>query len=257
MCARGAAGTLWRHMLDREWISLTDADEPHERYLFDVSFLSSSYACIYGQGCPGTEGVPGDDRGCCRFGAHFVDDEDRDRAVEMVEVLGPEYMQHHAVAAKKGIVVTDDDGGERTRKVDGACIFLNRTGWSRGAGCALHHYAVDRGEHFVNYKPEVCWLVPLRREIETDIADDGEERVTTTITSYDRGAWGEGGSDFDWWCTTDDDSAYQGNEPVWKSMRRELEEMTSPKVYAELAAYMRGRAGRGRGRRFLPLMPPR
>ena len=37
-------------MLDREWVSLTDPDEPHERYLFDVSFLTSSYSCIYGQG---------------------------------------------------------------------------------------------------------------------------------------------------------------------------------------------------------------
>ena len=177
-------------MLDREWVSLTDPDEPHDRYVFDVSFLTSTYACIYGQGCPGTEGVPDDDRGCCRFGAHFVDDTDRDRTVEMVEVLGPEYLQHHDVAVRKGVVVAEEDGAERTRRVDGTCIFLNRTGWHRGAGCALHQYAMDRDEHFIAWKPEVCWLVPLRREIVTDVADDGEERVTTTITSYDRGAWG-------------------------------------------------------------------
>ncbi|WP_341252815.1 hypothetical protein [Euzebya pacifica] len=240
-------------MLDREWVSLTDPDEPHERYLFDVSFLTSNYSCIYGQGCPGTDGVPGDDRGCCRFGAHFVDDEDRDRTIEMVDVLGPEYMQHYDRAVKKGIVATESDGAERTRKVDGACIFLNRTGWHRGAGCALHHYAMDRDAHFVDYKPEVCWLVPLRREIVTDVADDGEERVTTTITSYDRGAWGEGGSDFDWWCTTDDDRAYGGSTPVYESMKRELTVMTSPKVYAELKAYLDDR--RPKGRRPLPLLP--
>lgn len=241
-------------MLDREWVSISDPDEPHERYLFDISFLTSDYTCIYGNGCPGTEGVADDDRGCCRFGAHFVDEEDRDRTVEMVEVLGPEYLQQHAEARRRGVVATEADGAQRTRLVKGACIFLNRTGWSRGAGCALHQYAVDRGEHFVNYKPEVCWLVPLRREIQTDVADDGEERVTTTITSYDRGAWGEGGSDFDWWCTTDDDRAYVGQRPVFESMREELVEMTSPKVYAELAAYLRQR--QPRGRRPLPLMPP-
>ena len=245
-------------MLDREWVSLTDPDEPHERYVFDVSFLTSRYGCIYGQGCPGTEGVEGDDRGCCRFGAHFVDDHDRDRTVEMVDVLGPEYMQHHGKAVRKGVVVTEEDGAQRTRMTEGACIFLNRAGWSRGAGCALHQYAVDRGEHHMSYKPEVCWLVPLRREIVTDVADDGEERVTTTITSYDRGAWGEGGADFDWWCTTDDDLAYGAAQPVYQSMRRELTEMSSPGVYAELADYLDAyvRGGRTTRRRPLPLMPP-
>jgi hypothetical protein len=110
----------------------------------------------------------------------------------------------------------------------------------------------------MSYKPEVCWLVPLRREIVTDVADDGEERVTTTITSYDRGAWGEGGADFDWWCTTDDDRAYGGHEPVYRSMRRELTEMSSPAVYAELARYLDAYvSGRGARRRPLPLMPPR
>ena len=241
-------------MLDREWVSLLDPEEPHDRYLFDVSFLTSTYACIYGRGCPGTEGVEDDDRGCCRFGAHFVDDDDRDRTVEMVDVLGPEYLQHHAKAVRKGVVVAEEDGSERTRTVDGACIFLNRAGWHRGAGCALHQYAEDRGAHHVDYKPEVCWLVPLRREVETDVDDDGEERVTTTITSYDRGAWGEGGSDFDWWCTTDDDRAYQGSTPVYESMRAELTEMTSPAVYAELVRYLESRPVR---RRLLPLMPPR
>ncbi|WP_370324098.1 hypothetical protein [Euzebya sp.] len=240
-------------MLDREWVSLTDPEEPHDRYLFDVSFLTSSYSCIYGQGCPGTAGIEGDDRGCCRFGAHFVDDEDRDRTIEMVDVLGPEYMQRHALASRRGIIATESDGSERTRMVEGACIFLNRTGWTRGPGCALHQYAVDRGEHPVDYKPEVCWLVPLRREIETDVADDGEERVTTVVTSYDRGAWGPGGSDFAWWCTTDDDRAYGGTEPVYRSMRRELTEMTTPAVYAELVRYLEGRMT---SRRLLPLMPP-
>jgi hypothetical protein len=245
-------------MLDREWVSVTDPDEPHERYVFDVSFLVSTYGCIYGQGCPGTEGVEGDDRGCCRFGAHFVDDADRDRTLEMVDVLGPEYLQRHRSAARKGVLETDEDGAQRTRMVDGACIFLNRADWHRGAGCALHQYAVDRGEHHMTYKPEVCWLVPLRREIVVDTADDGEERVTTTITSYDRGAWGPGGADFDWWCTTDDDLAYGGEAMVYRSMRQELTAMSSPAVYAELARYLDSRLGLAKGgRRPLPLMPPR
>lgn len=241
-------------MLDREWVSLTDPDQPHDRYLFDVSFLTSNYACIYGKGCPGSVGVPEDDRGCCRLGAHFVDDDDRGQTVAMVDVLGEEYLQNYGLARRKGVVARDGDGSQRTRVTNGACIFLNRTGWKRGAGCALHQYAIDRGEHVVDYKPEVCWLIPLRREVQTDWADDGQERVTTTITSYDRGAWGDGGVDFEWWCTTDDDQAYQGSSPVYVSMKRELITMTSRSVYAELVRYLDRR--RTTRRRPLPLMPP-
>jgi hypothetical protein len=244
-------------VLDREWVSVTDPDEPHERYVFDVTFLLSPYGCIYGAGCPGTAGVEDDDRGCCRVGAHFVDEDDRDRTAAMVEVLGPGHLQRYGLAARRGVVATEHDGAQRTRVVDGACIFLNRRGWHRGAGCALHQYAVDRGEHHMAYKPEVCWLVPLRREVAHDVADDGEPRVTTTITSYDRGAWGPGGADFDWWCTTDDDRAYRGDGAVYRSMREELTRMSTPAVYAELAAYLDGLVGlpRRTRRRPLPLMP--
>jgi hypothetical protein len=224
-------------MLDREWISITDPDEPHERYVFDVSFLLSSYECIYGQGCPGVAEEPDPVRACCRLGAHYVDEEDREKVEAMVDVLGPEYMQFHREAVRTGVTAKTADGGYRTRVKDSGCIFLNRGEWKRGPGCSLHQYAVDRGEHFMTYKPEVCWIVPLRREIVEGTADDGEPMVTTTITSYDRGAWGPGGADFGWWCT-DSPEAYVGEKPVYVSMRSELTAMSSPKVYDELTAYL-------------------
>ena len=49
-----------------------------------------------------------------------------------------------------------------TRVVDGACIFLNRPGFAGGAGCALHLAAVDAGESPIDWKPSVCWQLPIR-----------------------------------------------------------------------------------------------
>jgi hypothetical protein len=240
-------------MPDREWVSITNPDDPYDTYVFDVSFLLSSYTCIYGRGCPGIGDEPDPVRACCVLGAHYVDDDDRERVEAMVEVLGPEYMQFHADARRGGVTAREAPGELRTRIKDGACIFQNREGFPTGPGCALHHYAVDRGEHHMTYKPEVCWLVPLRREVAEDVADDGEAKWVTTISSYDRGAWGPGGADFGWWCT-ESPEAYVGVEPVYRSMAAELREMTSDAVYDELAAYLEDLQLRARRPMLLPLV---
>jgi hypothetical protein len=227
-------------MLQREWVSILDPDDPHDRYVFDVTFLLSAYECIYGRGCPGIGAGGGEQAttvGCCSLGAHYSDGEDRARVEAMVAVLGPEYLQFHADAARRGVTARMPDGEHRTRVRNGACIFLNREGWHRGAGCSLHQYAVDQGEHYMTYKPEVCWIVPLRREVTEDVADDGETLWVTTITSYDRGAWGPGGADFVWWCI-DEQAAYGGAEPVYRSMEAELRALSTDAVYDELAEYL-------------------
>ena len=236
-------------MLEREWVSLTNPEDPHDRYVFDVSFLLSPYTCIYGRGCPGIGNEPSPDLGCCALGAHYVDDEDRERVEAMVDVLGPALMQNYGNAKRSGVTARQPDGELRTRVRNGGCIFLNRSGWPTGAGCAMHHYAAGRGEHHMTYKPEVCWIVPLRREVAHGYADDGQEAWTTTITSYDRGSWGPGGSGFDWWCI-DSPSAYIAEEPVYVAMAQELRTMSSDAVYDELAAYLDDR--RSRARKPLP-----
>ena len=243
-------------MLEREWISVANPDDPYDTYLFDVSFLLSSYTCIYGRGCPGIGDEPDPVRACCVLGAHYVDAEDRERVEGMVDVLGPEYMQFYREAKRRGVTARSGPEEHRTRVSAGACIFCNRDGFATGPGCALHHYAVDRGEHHMTYKPEVCWLVPLRRQVAEDVADDGETKWVTTITSYDRGAWGPGGADFGWWCT-ESPEAYVGTEPVYRSMEAELREMTGDAVYEELAGYLDDRRARARTPSLLPLLPQR
>lgn len=243
-------------MLDREWVTVGDPDDDHRRYTFDVSFLLSSYTCIYGAGCPSV--FPESEEpvtGCCQHGAYLNEDDDADELRRLVdEELSPETMQHHETARQQGLLTEDEEGEVLTRVVDGACIFLNGTGFSAGEGCALHHLAERRGEHHMTHKPTVCWQVPLHRTIDEQVANDGGTLEVHTIAAFERGHWGEGGADFGWWCL-DDDTAFVGREPVYRSMEAELRAMVGDEIYEELAAYLDRRRRQRHRVRFLPVAP--
>ncbi len=217
----------------KEWVSFEDPDE-ERTWLFDVTFLTSPWTCIYGNGCQGvlTGPAPELEQGCCSYGAHFTGKKDA-RAVERAATqLTPELWQFHK-QGRKGVVITLDDGDLGTRLVKDACIFLNRPGFPGGAGCALHKLAEERGCSHVEYKPEVCWQLPLRREDET--SPDGH--VTSVVRQWDRRHWGGGGEEFHWWCT-EAPEAFTGHDPVYVSMRNELTAMAGEDVYRRLAAYL-------------------
>lgn len=242
-------------MLEREWVSIRDPEDDHLRYTFDVSFLLSSYTCIYGAGCPSVHpGQRDEEVGCCVHGAYLNEDDDADELLRLVaEELDPTRMQFHGKAVRKGALVEDDDGETKTRLVRDGCIFLNRADFDGPAGCALHHLAIERGEHHMTYKPVVCWQVPLHRTIEEHVANDGESLEEHTIAAFERGHWGAGGADFGWWCM-DDATAFVGAEPVYRSMERELREMVGDRVYEELATFLDGARGRPDTVRFLPIV---
>ncbi len=244
-------------MLEREWVSVRDPDNDYVRYTFDVSFLLSSYSCIFGQGCQGVH--PGEQDpaiGCCIHGAYLNEDDDEAELIRLVvEELDPSTMQFHKQAMKKGVLVEDEDGETHTRVHKGGCIFANRTGFEAGEGCALHHLAERQGEHHMTHKPVVCWQVPLHRTVEELVHNDGEAMEVHTIAAYERGHWGEGGSEFGWWCL-DDDVAFVGSNPVYRSMEAELREMVGDPVYEELATYLDDQRRRADSNRisFLPVV---
>ena len=143
-----------------------------------------------------------------------------------------------------------------TRLVDDACIFLNRPDFHAGAGCALHLGALQAGERPLDWKPTVCWQLPLRLEEE----DDGHGHRTATLREWKRRDWGDGGDQFAWWCT-DSPLAFVGGDPVYKSLKAELVEMIGPEVYKILVAQLERpvplphpvfRQGRKRGRSLPP-----
>jgi hypothetical protein len=227
----------------REWVSFDDPEEEGRQWQIDVTFLLSRWQCIFGNGCQGvlTEPAPELVHGCCSYGAHFSDKKDRDAVVRMARKLGDDEWQFARVGRKKGIyarVGKNDDGTTewRTRLVKDACVFLNRPGFAAGPGCALHQHAMRIGQHHSDWKPEVCWQVPLRRvDVEQD---DGS--VISTLTEFGREAWDEGGQDFAWWCT-EAPEAFTAAEPVYRSLDVELRKMLGKKLYKSVVAYLDGR----------------
>lgn len=242
-------------MLEREWVTITDPDDDHQRYTFDTSFLLSSYTCIYGAGCEGIEpGAQDPALGCCVHGAYLNEDDDHEVLRRcIVEDLDARVMQFYDSAVTGGVLTADDEGEVHTRLVDGGCIFANRTGFPAGAGCVLHHLAERRGEHSSTYKPTVCWQVPLHRTVEEQVANDGATLTVHTIAAYERGHWGEGGAAFGWWCL-DDEVAFVGRNPVYRSMATELRMMVGDEVYEELATYLDQRRLQTPRVSFLPVL---
>ncbi|BAN02342.1 hypothetical protein [Ilumatobacter coccineus] len=222
-----------------EWISFEDPDE-HRTWVFDATYLRSNYMCIYGCGCKGIldEPAPELQQGCCSYGAHFVDADDLKNVEAHAERVRPEHMQFFSKMAKKGFTKQgdlDSDGEPTiaTRLVDDACIFLNRPGFDGGVGCALHIAAVDAGERPLDWKPQVCWQVPLRLEH----SEDESGHVTSRLREWKRRDWGEGGDDFGWWCTEEPD-AFIGKEPLYISAKDDIIELVGAGIYATMAAQL-------------------
>lgn len=239
----------------RHWLEFADPDNPGDDeqgatqvFRCDLSWLTSSWSCIFGNGCAGIYTERPDD-GCCTLGAHFADKDDERRVGKAVKRLTAAQWQYKAAAAADGWTEKDDDGARKTRVVDGACVFLNRPGWSAGAGCALHLLALDEGVQPLEVKPDVCWQLPLRRSYRTVERPDGSTYLEVTLAEYDRRGWGAGGHDLDWYCTGNP-AAHVGREPVFRSLRAEITELIGAKAYDILAAHCEQVLG---SRRLLPL----
>jgi hypothetical protein len=242
---------------DRLWIEFPDPGgdgPPGTVYRCDLTWLTSSWTCVFGRGCRGIDVTRPHD-GCCTLGAHFTDGADERRVARAVRRLTPEQWQHRAQGRREGWRATDADGSRTTALVDGACVFLNRPGFAPatfadGAGCALHVLALAEGRPPHETKPDVCWQLPIRRSYRTVERPDGTTYLEVTIAEYDRRSWGAGGHDLDWYCTGSP-LAHVGAEPVFRSLRAELVELMGAEAYAALARHCEGAVA---ARRSLPVL---
>lgn len=200
--------------------------------MFDATFLMSPYRCIFNDGCKGVLEEDATDlgHGCCSFGAHFADKGDRARVRKLVKRLDSSQWQLRDVAAELGGAITrDEENAWVTRLHDGACILLNRPDFDRGPGCALHVAALDAAERPIDWKPEVCWQVPLRLEYHTDEVG----HTTHTLREWRRRDWGEGGAEFHWWCT-ESPEAFTAHEPLVTTCREDIVALVGQEVYERL-----------------------
>jgi hypothetical protein len=181
-----------------------------------------------------TEPAPELEHGCCTYGAHFTGRDDRERVQARIDELTSAEWQLADVADEQGGPIQQGNDGEWvTRTVDDACIMLNRPDHPGGAGCALHQAALARGERPLDWKPDVCWQLPLHLDDATD--DNGHQ--TFFLREWKRRDWGEGGFEFAWWCT-DDPLAFAADRPVWKSMRDEILELVGEEPYEQFVDYV-------------------
>ena len=228
-----------------EWLSFPDPKEDRT-WVFDVTFLLSSWECIFGRGCQGVLTGPSPEmvQGCCSYGAHFTGSKDVARVERAAALLHPDEWQFagkgHTSSGKLRVIKRAKDGEAMTRMAAGACIFLNRPDFAGGPGCALHAAAAKRGQRPMDWKPDVCWQVPLRREDETDASG----HVTSTVRQWDRRHWGAGGEEFHWWCT-EAPEAFNGAKPVYEAMGDELVGLVGRKVAALLIKELDRRRAEG------------
>ena len=78
----------------RAFVEFVDPADPDQVFKCDLTWLTSNYLCIFGQGCPGIY-AESPDTGCCTLGAHFSDKDDRLRVASYVGQLTPEQWQFH------------------------------------------------------------------------------------------------------------------------------------------------------------------
>jgi hypothetical protein len=144
----------------------------------------------------------------------------------------PERFQHHEAAHDGGVF--SDDTRLQTRIVDGACIFFNHPGFAGGSGCALHLEALALGESPIDWKPSVCWQLPIKVDWEPGEAG----REVATVRGWTRQDWGAEGETMAW-CCTEGDRAYVGDRPVVESLGAELEAIVGHEVFVELRRRMK------------------
>ena len=226
-----------------EWVSFIASDG--ETWLFDLSFFSSNWNCIYGSGCAGIEeevDIEGQ-RGCCSYGAHFVDDADLTRVMRVAEALPPHLWENHEIretledrspdSLTEALTTVDEDGERVTAVVDGACVFLNRPGFAAGAGCAIHLAAISAELEPLEWKPEVCWQLPIRVEHHLDDND----QATHLVRQWNRKDWGEAGNDLAWWCS-EAEEAFTGKQSVATYLGAEISALAGNDVADALITHV-------------------
>ena len=87
--------------LPRVWVEFTDPADANQRYRCDLTWLTSSWTCIFGAGCQGIYADRPDD-GCCTLGAHFTEKDDWKRVEQAVQELGEDEWQYYDVGTATG-----------------------------------------------------------------------------------------------------------------------------------------------------------
>ena len=112
----------------RDWVEFVNPDNSEEIFKCDLTWLTSYWQCIYGNGCCGID-ADKPDAGCCSDGAYYTGKEDEVRILNSAKKLTKSEWQFYDQArdkSKKNLNISEIglDRDRKTRKVNGSCIFL-------------------------------------------------------------------------------------------------------------------------------------
>lgn len=193
----------------------------------DIGFLASNWTCVWGAGCVGIgdETAEALGQGCCSIGAELLDDEEAMLIGALAMSIDPELFENHQMATDKGVF--NDASRSHTLVHEGACVFFNKPGFAGGTGCSLHLAAEAEGERPLDWKPSVCWQLPLK------VDRSGDQ---PNLRPWRRTDWGPGGDTMAWCCTERDGvaDAYVAQSRVIDSLAEEIEALVGHEVFVEL-----------------------
>ena len=209
----------------------------------DLTWLTSSYTCIFGQGCQGIY-ADAPDVGCCTLGAHFADKADEKRVAAYVDAArrrssGSTSRRARRSGRRTGSrPTTTASARPSTVEVDGqqACVFHNRTDFAPRRRLRPARTGARAGTNPLETKPDVCWQLPIRRTFRNVERQDGTTYTEVSIGEYDRRGWGPGGHDLDWYCSGNTE-AHVALEPVYVTHEAELTELMGKPAYDELVRH--------------------
>ena len=209
--------------------SYEEIDASETVWRFDRDFLASKWTCIWGKGCKGINATADESlgHGCCSLGAE-LDGIDEARDLSAAAATIPAHLfQFHAEASSGSVFA--DESYSATRVIDGACIFHNRNRFPGGEGCALHLAAEYFHESPTDWKPSVCWQLPIK--VDWEMREDNVE--IATVRRWSRADWGDHGTKMAWCCTEGSD-AYVGQSSVIDSLGDEISKIVGTEVLVQL-----------------------
>src|SRR5437879_13687627 len=109
--------------ITHEWVGFEDAEGT--TWMFDLTFLLSSWTCIFGNGCKGVLDADATDmaQGCCSYGAHVADKSDRKPVAAAAKQLTPDVRQLTEETKAEGAPTSENDDCEcvSLQASDAAC----------------------------------------------------------------------------------------------------------------------------------------
>lgn len=183
-----------------------------------MEFLLSSYECSWGTTCKGIN-PERPDLGCCANGA-YLDDADVELLKKRVPTLSADVWENRREKYLEKVVEKNRFGIPKSKQYKTAlldpkdsvsgCVFANSAGFSGGTGCALHISALAHGENPIDWKPSICWQMPL-------LADYSEDLDMHILRMFH---WTQ--EDYPWFCSHDE-ITWVAEKPLFRTMQGELQ----------------------------------